>query len=121
MPNAYKLSYYSWITQGITPAQIQAAVQHFADALTAELSKVDAGATVQVQMYPDVPPQIAAVTTEIRHIALINPLGLVFANQRNREVKAVAVAQRKDAVTGVIGPFYRAQTHTCAARRPSGG
>jgi phosphonate transport system substrate-binding protein len=112
MPSAYKLSYYSWITQGITPTQIEAAVRIFGTALQTELNQADPGVTVQVQMYPDVPPQIAAVTTEKQHIALMNPLGLVFANQRNAVVEAVAVAQRKDAVTGDIGPFYRAQIYT---------
>jgi phosphonate transport system substrate-binding protein len=112
MPNAYKVSYYSWITQGSSPAQIQAAVQIFADALQTELSQTEPGTTVQLQMYADVPPQIAAVTSEPRHIALINPLGLVFASQQNAAVKAVAVALRTDAVTGAVGPFYRAQIYT---------
>jgi phosphonate transport system substrate-binding protein len=112
MPNAYKLSYYAWITQGITPAQIEAAVKNLATALAAELNKSDPGATVVVQMYSDVPPQISAVISEERHIALINPLGLVFATQSSKNVNAVAVALRKDAVTGKVGPFYRAQIYT---------
>lgn len=112
MPRTYKLSYYSWITQGITSAQIQVAVQIFADALQTELRRDDPEVTVQVQMYSDVPPQIAALIAEERHIALINPLGLVFATQRNAAVKAVAVADRNDAVTGKSGPFYRAQIYT---------
>jgi phosphonate transport system substrate-binding protein len=112
MPNAYTLSYYSWITQGIPPEQIQGAIQTFADGLMAELRKDDAGASVAVKMYQDVPPQIAALTAEERHIALINPLGLVFATQKSATVRAVAVALRKDAVTGAIGPFYRAQIYT---------
>ena len=112
MSNAYKLSYYAWITQGIPAVQIEAAVEKFATALATELNKSDPGATVTVQMYPDVPPQIAAVIGEERHIALINPLGLVFATRSSKNVNAVAVALRKDAVTGDIGPFYRAQIYT---------
>lgn len=116
MPSAYKLSFYSWITQGIPTAQIQAAVQSFATALEKELAESDPGVTVNVQAYPDVPPQIDAVVKEERHIALINPLGLVFANRTSKDVQAAAVALRKDAVTGAIGPFYRAQIYTANAK-----
>jgi phosphonate transport system substrate-binding protein len=112
MSNAYKLSYYAWITQGISAIQIGTAVGKLATALATELNKSNPGTTVTVQMYPDVPQQIAAVASEERHVALINPLGLVFATQRSRDVKAVAVALRKDAVTGDVGPFYRAQIYT---------
>lgn len=112
MPNSYVLSYYPWITQGVDPAGIRSAIQIFGDALQERLvATVGAGTTVTVTMAADIPPQITAVATQRRHIALLNPLGFVFARRQNPVVDVVALAERIGP-DGKPGPTYRAQIYT---------
>src|SRR5579863_6706095 len=105
----YALSYYPWITQGISASQIASAVEVFASALERQLA-ADMGQDVAIRtvLAPDIPPQIDQLVAESRHIALINPLGYVFARARSPKVDVVAVALRPDA-NGNAGPTYRAQ------------
>ncbi|MDP9105157.1 MAG: phosphate/phosphite/phosphonate ABC transporter substrate-binding protein, partial [Candidatus Eremiobacteraeota bacterium] len=74
-------------------------------------ASIGAGTTVNVTMAADVPPQIAAVATQQRHIALLNPLGFIFARQQNPVVDVVALAERIGP-DGKPGPTYRAQIYT---------
>lgn len=112
MPNQYVLAYYPWITQGIDAGVVRAAVSSFAAAVEARLSaSMGAGTSVVVSMAADIPPLVEQVVTRERTIALLNPLGYVFARRRNASVEVVAVALRPDA-TGAAQPTYRAQIYT---------
>src|SRR4051812_19731156 len=112
MPIEYRMSYYSWITQGTMPAQVRAAVELFAKATEDELAKRSGQQChVTVVMYDDVPPQIDALIAEPNHIALINPLGYIFARNRNEAPIAIVVALRPDQ-HGEPGKTYRAQLYT---------
>jgi len=110
----YRLSFYPWITQHVEPAKIKAAIEAFAQAVQAELQKATGSQdTIRVLAPLEVPQQVDAIATGDCEIALMNPLGLVFARRRVAAVNAVAVAQRY--VDGKLGVSYFAQIY--AAKR----
>ncbi|GAA4419245.1 hypothetical protein GCM10023187_53370 [Nibrella viscosa] len=111
MNNIYQLSYYPWITQHKTPEVIRQNIDVFARALQEELSK-STGQQVLVNVLPamEVPQQILSLAQNQSHIALMNPLGFIYARQRNNQINAAAVALR--IIDGNIGDSYFAQIYT---------
>jgi phosphonate transport system substrate-binding protein len=111
----YKLSYYPWLTQNVPAPEIHNQIEIFAGEIGNELRRLgvsDAG--VQVLPPLEVPKQIEQVVGKQADIALMNPLGFVFANRRSQDVQAIAVAQR--IIDGVIGVVYFAQLYARADR-----
>lgn len=109
---SYRLSYYPWITQHRPPAEIHGHVQAFADALRSAL-----GASRQVVVLPplEVDKQIDQILAGESDIALMNPLGYVFARMRanGSSVESVAIALRK--IDGIVGDTYFAQVYAHAS------
>lgn len=111
MPQDLKLSYYPWLTQNVDQAEIRRQIEILASIVGSELSKILGDtATVTVQRAIEVPEQIARIVSGEHHIALMNPLGYVFARERNKAVTPVAVAVR--IIDGVPGVTYFAQVYT---------
>ena len=107
----YRLSYYPWITQNIPAAEIDRNVRAFAALVTRELATRGApNPDVQVLAPIEVPEQIAQLASGQVQIALMNPLGFVFARRRTGDVDAVAVALR--IIDGKVGSVYFAQLYT---------
>jgi|GEM_PF-5670411 len=107
----YRLSYYPWITQNVPPDQVAAQVRIFAHEIESQLKKLgQANAEVQVLPAVEVPKQIEQIVTGGAEIALMNPLGFVFARNRTDNVEAVAVAIR--IINGAPGKFYFSQLYT---------
>lgn len=107
----YKLTYYPWITQHVDPQEIARQIRRFADTLQVELKKAKA-TTVDVEVLPplEVLLQIAAIAKNACEIALMNPLGYVFARARNCNFAAVALAQR--IIDHEVGDVYYSQIYT---------
>jgi phosphonate transport system substrate-binding protein len=106
----YRLSYYPWITQHVAPEQIAAQIGIFAGEIQKELAKLGfADRHVQVLPPVDVPAQIDQLVDGDAEIALMNPLGFVFAKQRSKAIESVAVAQR--IIDGKVGTKYFAQLY----------
>lgn len=111
MPQDLKLSYYPWITQNVDAAEIRRQIESFASIVGDELTKIlGNAASVAVQPSIEVPAQIAKIVSGEHQIALMNPLGYVFARLRSQSVVPVAVAQRK--IDGKVGVTYFAQLYT---------
>jgi phosphonate transport system substrate-binding protein len=107
----YKLTYYPWITQHKAPEVIQKNVEIFASELEKEIrSNGDTTSSVQVLPAMEVPAQIESISNGSSHIALMNPLGFVFARQRNKSIDASVVALR--IIDGKLGDSYFAQIYT---------
>jgi phosphonate transport system substrate-binding protein len=107
----YRLSYYPWLTQNVPAAEIDRQIKIFAGLISEELKKSeDSDPGVQVLPPLDVPQQIDQIEAGEAHIALMNPLGFVFARQRSAEIEAVAVALR--IIDGKVGSVYFAQLYT---------
>ncbi len=106
------LTYYPWITQHKTPEQIRHNIEIFAAALQTELEgpKQISGFTIEVAPAMEVPEQINSITSGQSHIALMNPLGFVFARKDNPAVEASVVALR--IIDRQIGDSYFAQIYT---------
>jgi phosphonate transport system substrate-binding protein len=105
----YRLSYYRGITQYVAPEQIAAQIGIFAGEIQNELAKLGLDPHVQVLSPVDVPAQIEQLVAGDAEIALMNPLGLVFARQRSEAIEAVAIAQR--IIDGKVGTKYFAQLY----------
>lgn len=112
----YRMSYYPWITQHRQPAEIREQIEVFADELGRALQQ-DGAADPRVEVLQplDVPDQIRQIVAGEAEIALMNPLGFVFARQQSEKVEAIAVAKR--IIDGRIGVDYFAQLY---ARRDGG-
>lgn len=107
----YNLSYYPWITQHKTPEEIRTNIEIFAAALQAALRLAcQQSVTVSVLPAMEVPAQIQSLVNGDTHIALMNPLGLVYAREKNKMVNAAAVALR--IIDGKIGDSYFAQIYS---------
>lgn len=108
MPD-YRLSYYPWITQHRTAAEIHRNVEAFASAVSRELGS---GSSITVLSALEVNRQIDQLIAGEAEIALMNPLGYVFARRRpgGDAIKSVAIALRK--IDGVVGDTYFAQLYT---------
>jgi ABC-type phosphate/phosphonate transport system substrate-binding protein len=109
MSRTFQLSYYPWITQHVDPREVRRAVEQFAAAVQRELAKELADAAVRVPDPIEVPRQIELVTTQDRHVALMNPLGYVFAREASAAVEPAAVARR--VIDGKEGVTYYAQLY----------
>lgn len=77
--------------------------------MQAEIAKLTNDVTVVVAQPLEVPDQIDAIVSGQHQIALMNPLGFVFARERTNNVFAVAVAER--IVDGVVGNTYFSQIY----------
>ena len=107
----YRLSYYPWITQNVAPAEIDRQIKIFGSLISQELAGLGASdPRVEVLAPLDVPAQIDQIFAGEAEIALMNPLGFVFARQRTGNVEAVAVALR--IIDGKVGKVYFAQLYT---------
>jgi phosphonate transport system substrate-binding protein len=111
MPTTIRLSYYPWITQNITPQDLDRHIKRFATTLQDQL-RLAGDPTVSVEVLPplDVPAQIAQLVAGGADLALMNPLGYVFARRRDSTIQSIAVAQR--VIDGKIGSVYYAQVYT---------
>src|SRR5438477_11551126 len=107
----YRLSYYPWLTQNIPPAEIDRQIKIYAELVSDELKKLGViDPAVQVLPPVDVPKQIDQIEAGQSDIALMNPLGFVFAQQRSTDTEAVAVALRT--IDGKVGSIYFSQLYT---------
>ena len=118
MAKNLRLSYYPWITQHITQAELRRQIERFADVLLASYKNL--GGTeysgVRVLDPVDVYAQINQIVAGDAELALMNPLGYMFARQRSSyAVKSIAVALRE--IDGVVGDTYYAQVY---ARKDAG-
>ncbi|MCP9749999.1 phosphate/phosphite/phosphonate ABC transporter substrate-binding protein [Ferruginibacter sp. HRS2-29] len=105
------LTYYPWITQHKTPQEIRSNIEIFAVALQTELQRPGTNPiTIEVAPAMEVPDQIRSISSGESHIALMNPLGFVFARKDNPAVEASAVALR--IIDGQVGNQYFAQIYT---------
>ena len=104
-----RLVYYPWITQNIAPQVIADKIGVFARLIEQKLASAGTTETVQVMPPVDVPQQIQQVIDGTADIALMNPLGLVFARNANANAEAVAVAKR--IIDGQVGIVYFAQLY----------
>jgi phosphonate transport system substrate-binding protein len=107
----YRLIYYPWLTQNVSQETIVAQINKFAREIEAQLNKLGR-ANEQVRVLPplEVPEQIDQIVGGGADIALMNPLGFMFARRRTGKVEAVAVAQR--IIDGKKGIVYFAQLYT---------
>jgi phosphate/phosphite/phosphonate ABC transporter binding protein len=105
-----RLVYYPWITQNIAPQVIADKIGVFARLIEQKLANAGTTETVQIMPPVDVPQQIQQVIDGTADIALMNPLGLVFARNANANAEAVAVAKR--IIDGQVGIVYFAQLYT---------
>lgn len=111
MPQDLKLSYYPWLTQNVDPTEIDRQIKSFANLVGGALSEILGDtATVTVQRPVEVPEQIKGIVSGEHHVALMNPLGYVFARERSKAVTPVAVAIRE--IDGKDGDTYFAQVYT---------
>lgn len=111
MAQNIKLSYYPWLTQNVDPAEIMRQIKRFASIVGDELGKIlGSPATVEVPAALEVPDQINRLVSGEHQIALMNPLGYVFARVRSQAVVPVAVAER--IIDGKVGVTYFAQVYT---------
>ena len=93
---ALKLCYYPWITQYIPPEEIYKQIGVLAQETGKELSSLlGESANIEVLKPVEVPEQIRMIVARECNIALMNPLGYVFANSRNKSVRAQVVALRE--------------------------
>ena len=108
---SYRLSYYPWITQNVPQEQIAAQVEIFAREIEKAL-RANGHRDPQVKVLPpvEVPEQIEQLVNGEAEIALMNPLGFVFARNRTDSVEAIAVAER--IIDGNRGVVYFAQLYT---------
>ena len=111
MSKDYRLAYYPWITQHVEQSEIRRNISAFADILAAQLTSLF-GETTAVQVLDplEVPSQVDLIVEGKCDIALMNPLGYVFAHQRAPSVEVAAVALR--IIDGVVGNTYYAQLYT---------
>jgi phosphonate transport system substrate-binding protein len=105
-----RLSYYPWITQNVTPQFLDQQICRFAQLLEQQLVKASSGSSVAVLPPLDVPAQIEQLLSGNCDLALMNPLGYVFARSRDVSVQSIAVAQR--IIDGKVGTVYYAQVYT---------
>jgi phosphate/phosphite/phosphonate ABC transporter binding protein len=106
-----RLSYYPWITQHISAPELDKQIRRFAGLLGQELATIIAEPTT-IEILPpiDVPDQIKQLVSGDADLALMNPIGYVFAHRRDESIRAIAVAQR--VIDGKIGTTYFAQLYT---------
>jgi phosphate/phosphite/phosphonate ABC transporter binding protein len=104
-----RLVYYPWITQNVAQQVIADQIGVYARQIEQKLAQAGAADTVQVMPPADVPEQIRQVVNGTADIALMNPLGFVFARDHNNNAEAVAVAKR--IIDGQVGIVYFSQLY----------
>lgn len=111
MAKTYHLSYYPWITQHKPPEVIRQNIEIFASALEQEIQSLS-GEQASITVLPamEVPQQIESLTKGDSQIALMNPLGFVYARQKNPQIDVAVVALR--IIDGKVGDSYFAQIYT---------
>jgi ABC-type phosphate/phosphonate transport system substrate-binding protein len=108
-----KISYYPWITQYVPPQEIKHNIEIFGNALKRELlSAFQVQSQMEILDPMEVPEQIDLIVSGTCQIAFMNPLGYVFANKRNNQVLAEAVALR--IIDAKVGSTYFAQIYARA-------
>ena len=111
MASTFILTYYPWITQHKTPEEIRAQVQIFATELQNEINTAgQINCIVQLAPAMEVPDQIQSIVAGTSQIALMNPLGFVYARRRNPKINAAVVALR--IIDNRVGNTYFAQIYT---------
>jgi phosphate/phosphite/phosphonate ABC transporter binding protein len=111
MAKNYNLTYYPWITQHSAPEIIRKNIEIFAAEVGKELSKsLGEDVTVTVLEPLEVPAQIKSIAEGGSQISLMNPLGFVFAKERNKNINVAALALR--VIDGTVGESYFAQIYT---------
>ena len=104
------LTYYPWITQHVEAALIRESVVALANLAAEQLSQaLGEPWTIQVGEPISVPTQIAQISNGQCQIALMNPVGLAFAQQRNPAVQVLAIALRM--IDGKPGNTYFGQLY----------
>ena len=109
--NRVTLSYYPWIKQGISAADLRTAVDKFAHVLQAALGNA---LTVDLQNVMEIPEQLEDMKRPpandvVGRIGLLNPIGYALI-RREPGVEGIAVIRRK--IGAEIGPTYKAQLYT---------
>ena len=99
-----RLSYYHGITQSKTPEEVKDAVTAFAEVITA-----NGGPQISVLPVVEIPQQIAMIVGGQSEIALMNPLGYLFAHRQQNAVIPIAIAIRT--TSGGTGPTYLSQVY----------
>lgn len=116
MTTNLRLTYYPDITQKQTPQAIHAAVEVFAGALAAELSRLSGQAlTITVPPAMSVKQQYDDILAGASSIALMKPVAYVFAHNLSPHIVPASVAHRP--IDGKVGTFYYGQVY---ARRSLG-
>jgi phosphonate transport system substrate-binding protein len=111
MPKSFRLSLYPWITQHISATELRAQIESFGSVLQEQLSDCfGSGVRLEVLEPLDVSPQISQLAAGGADIALMNPLGYIFARQQNQDIDVVAVAER--IIDGKPGTTYFSQVYT---------
>ncbi|MGA8576049.1 MAG: PhnD/SsuA/transferrin family substrate-binding protein [Candidatus Cybelea sp.] len=108
MPQSVRLTYYNGIAQGVTPQQIDDAVKQFAQLVTQA-----GGPVIDLLPVVEIPEQIAMIVDGRCDIALMNPLGYVFAQRQNANVVPIAIALRTTALG--TEPTYLSQVYVNVA------
>jgi phosphonate transport system substrate-binding protein len=111
----YRMSYYPWIVQHVELGEIDRQIKIFGSLIKQELERLGApDPRVEVLPSLEVPEQIKQIATGGAEIALMNPLGFVFARQgtggARSPLEAVAVALR--IIDGKVGKVYFSQLYT---------
>jgi phosphate/phosphite/phosphonate ABC transporter binding protein len=123
LPQSLKLTYYPWITQHVAPQDLRRWINTFATELQKALSnELKVEWYVEVLQPVEVPRQVEMIATQQCHVALMNPLGYVFARGRSKNAKSIAIALRE--IDGKIGATYYGQLYVAkksAIRRDQSG
>jgi ABC-type phosphate/phosphonate transport system substrate-binding protein len=111
MPTKYRLSYYPWLTQHVPAEEVHAEIERFAREVEQQLT----GVTIEVLPPIEVGPQIELLVSGGCEIALMNPLGYVFARRRadgagrTNPIQSIAIALR--IIDGKVGDRYFGQVY----------
>jgi phosphonate transport system substrate-binding protein len=108
--NRITLSYYPWIKQHISAADLRAAVDKFARVLQEALGNA---LTVDLQNVMEIPDQLEDMKKPpagdvVGRIGLLNPVGYALI-RREPGVEGIAVIRRR--IRDVVGPTYKAQLY----------
>ncbi|MBL0726112.1 phosphate/phosphite/phosphonate ABC transporter substrate-binding protein [Piscinibacter sp. HJYY11] len=105
------MSYYPWITQHRSAAEVHRNVEVFASVVAKEMGS---NTTIKVLPGVEVNKQIDQLLAGDSELALMNPLGYVFARRRpnGSDIASIAIALRT--IDGVVGDNYFAQIYTRA-------
>ena len=105
-----RVSYYPWITQHVDGKELDRQIRRFVIVVQAQLKKIlGSGYGLEVLPPLEVPEQIAQLVSGGAEIAFMNPLGFVFARQRDPGIETIGVAQRE--IDGKVGTTYFSQIY----------